>query len=149
MPLKQGIDRIAIPIQRENELHGSAGVTKFYESLNQKVLPDIRKKLEKQGMRIKVSMEDCPKAGKYEEESYRIQNEIDDIDCGEPDAPDIEAALLELLDNLANSSNRLHILEIVEILNKRVKWDVYGLLGALGLSEYAKEGEDNASRNIE
>lgn len=52
--LKQGIDTIVIPIKRENELAGTEGVTKFYESLNQKVLPDIRKKLEKQGMRIKV-----------------------------------------------------------------------------------------------
>lgn len=52
--LKQGIDTVAIPIQRENELAGSAGVTKFYENLNTKVLPDIRKKLEKQGLRIKV-----------------------------------------------------------------------------------------------
>lgn len=52
--LKQGIDTIVIPIQRQGELGGTAGVTKFYESLNKKVLPDIRKKLEKQGMRIKV-----------------------------------------------------------------------------------------------
>lgn len=53
--LKQGIDTIAIPIQREgDDLQGKKGVTKFYESLNQKVLPDIRKRLEKQGMRIKV-----------------------------------------------------------------------------------------------
>lgn len=147
--LKQGIDTIAIPIQRENELYGSAGVTKFYESLNKKVLPDIRKKLEKQGMRIKVSTKDYTKTSKFEEESYRIQNEIDDIDWGDPDAPDIEAALLERLDNLATSSNRLYILEIEEIPNKKVNWDVYGLIGALGLSQYAKEGEGNASRNIE
>ena len=52
--IKEGIDTIAIPIQRENELAGSKGVTKFYESLNTKILPDIRKKLEKQGLKIKV-----------------------------------------------------------------------------------------------
>lgn len=53
--LKQGIDTIVIPIDRaKNDLMGSSGVTKFYESLNKKVLPDIRSKLEKQGMRIKV-----------------------------------------------------------------------------------------------
>lgn len=52
--IKEGIDTIAIPIQRENELVGSAGVTKFYESLNTKILPDIRKKLEKQGLKIKI-----------------------------------------------------------------------------------------------
>ena len=52
--IKEGIDTVAIPIQRENELVGSAGVTKFYESLNTKILPDIRKKLEKQGLKIRV-----------------------------------------------------------------------------------------------
>ena len=52
--IKEGIDTVAIPIQRENELFGSKGVTKFYESLNTKILPDIRKKLEKQGLKIKV-----------------------------------------------------------------------------------------------
>lgn len=52
--IKEGIDTVAIPIQRENELAGSKGVTKFYESLNTKILPDIRKKLEKQGLKIKV-----------------------------------------------------------------------------------------------
>lgn len=53
--LKQGIDTIVIPIERtKNYLMGSQGVTKFYESLNKKVLPDIRSKLEKQGMRINV-----------------------------------------------------------------------------------------------
>lgn len=55
---ENGTKRVAIPIERENELAGNAGVTKFYEQLNKKVLPDIRKKLEKQGLRVKVSMED-------------------------------------------------------------------------------------------
>lgn len=54
---ENGTKRVAIPIERENELAGNAGVTKFYEQLNKKVLPDIRKKLEKQGLRVKVSME--------------------------------------------------------------------------------------------
>ena len=107
--LKQGIDTIAIPIQRENELLGSAGVTKFYESLNKKVLPDIRKKLEKQGMRIKV----------------------------------------DKVPYTSGEGNELWRLTAEEIPNKKVNWDVYGLIGALGLSQYAKEGEDNASRNIE
>lgn len=53
--LKQGIDTIAIPIQREGaDLQGTEGVTKFYENLNKKILPDLRSKLEKQGLKIKV-----------------------------------------------------------------------------------------------
>lgn len=54
---ENGTKRVAIPIERDNELYGSTGVTKFYESLNKSILPDIRKKLEKQGLRVKVSME--------------------------------------------------------------------------------------------
>ena len=37
--IENGTKRVAIPIERENELSGSAGVTKFYEQLNKKVLP--------------------------------------------------------------------------------------------------------------
>lgn len=138
---ENGTKRVAIPIERDNELSGSKGVTKFYESLNKSILPDIRKRLEKQGLRVKVSKEDYINSSKYEEESYRIQNEIDDIDWGDPDAPDIEAALLEELDNLTDSTNRLHILEIEEVPNARVKWDVYGLLAILGLGGLASQSE--------
>lgn len=99
--LKQGIDTIAIPIQRENELAGSAGVTKFYENLNKKVLPEIRSKLEKQGLKIKVDK--TPYA----------------------------------------NTNELWKLTVEEIPNKPVKWDVYGLIGALGLSSMLA-GDANA-----
>ena len=81
--IKEGIDTVAIPIQRENELAGSAGVTKFYESLNTKILPDIRKKLEKQGLKIKVDKK--PYKGKpiYNEAvQYKLKslpNEYKDI----------------------------------------------------------------------
>ena len=106
--IENGTKRVAIPIQRENELAGSAGVTKFYEDLQRKVLPDIRKKLEKQGMRVKLSKEDY----------VAFKSE-------------------------ASNVNTLHVLEILEIPNKKVKWDVYGLAGALGLSEVINEGEEN------
>lgn len=56
--IKTGTNRVAIPIDRSGALLGSEGVTKFYDSLNKKILPEIRKKLEKQGMKIKVSKED-------------------------------------------------------------------------------------------
>ena len=101
--LKQGIDTIAIPIQREGEdLVGEKGVTKFYESLNTKILPDIRKKLEKQGLKIRV-----------DKTPY------------------------------ASANNELWKLTVEEIPNKPVKWDVYGLIGALGLSSMLA-GEANA-----
>lgn len=57
--ITNGTNRVAIPtIRHDNELVGTEGVTKFYQDLNKKVLPDIRKKLEKQGLRVKVSSED-------------------------------------------------------------------------------------------
>ena len=107
--LKQGIDTIAIPIQREGaDLQGTEGVTQFYENLNKKILPDIRKKLEKQGMRIKVDK--TPYKSGY-------------VDGSE--------------------DNELWRLTVEEIPNKSVKWDVYGLIGALGLSSMLA-GEANA-----
>lgn len=106
--IKQGIDTVAIPIQRENELMGSAGVTKFYESLNTKILPDIRKKLEKQGLKISVSKKPY-KGGKIADKQI---------------------------------TNELWTLTIDELPNTKVKWDVYGLIGSLGLAGYVnKEGE--------
>ena len=110
--IQQGIKRVAIPIKREGELLGSAGVTKFYDNLNKKILPEIRKKLEKQGMRIEVSKEGFK--GK-----------------------DTKNYLDETIDN----DNTLHILEIVEIPNKQVKWDVYALLGTLGLTNERNKDE--------
>ena len=106
--IKQGIDTVAIPIQRENELVGSAGVTKFYESLNTKILPDIRKKLEKQGLKISVSKKPYT-GGKIADKQI---------------------------------TNELWTLTIDELPNTKVKWDVYGLIGSLGLAGYVnKEGE--------
>lgn len=55
--IKNGTKRVVIPIERENELVGSEGVTKFYDSLNIKILPEIRKKLEAQGMKLNVHKE--------------------------------------------------------------------------------------------
>lgn len=218
--IENGTKRVAIPIKRENELVGNAGVTKFYEGLNKKVLPDIRKKLEKQGLRVKVSMEDYGSSelkpnkdggslGLTKDRPIRdnldishlsdaelhdalnkvvkdIRNELfsSRLSRGswekmESRGVDIEGELFHKLltgeyltpyarnlpsfsTDFFNSSsgynirlqrflknhipgtpaNRLHILEIEEIPNKRVKWDVYGLLGALGLSEYANKKEE-------
>lgn len=253
--LKQGIDTVVIPIQREIELGGTPGVTKFYESLNQKVLPDIRKKLEKQGMRIKVDKTPYNKENKYlnldssllKDIDNTLQEDFQNFTAGEAldslrqiqskpwfkdfeqsehwpfnttltDHPgvlevpnevvnDLYAGLYRFhqhedlgglvkkllvedynrltpeakdalsLDELLSKGNYYDMLEtltnvnhsfdnsirlshelqeaikatkpmnfwrltVEEIPNKRVKWDVYGLLGALGLGEYANKKEE-------
>jgi hypothetical protein len=106
--IKNGTKRVAIPIERENELAGTAGVTKFYDNLNKSILPDIRKKLEKQGLRIKLSKEAYKNKDKKSGATYK---------------------------------NTLHIIEIEEIPNKRIKWDVYAVLSALGLEKYVNKEE--------
>ena len=167
--IKEGIDTVAIPIQRENELAGSAGVTKFYESLNTKILPDIRKKLEKQGLKIKVDKKPYS-SGKgvdlYEaldtlpafardhdyasmdtilskladfEETNGYFNSIDDLDKFAK-----EFGYEDLLEDFLNNrtaTNDLWTLTIEEVPNGKVKWDVYSVLAALGLGGYATQSE--------
>lgn len=140
--IQNGTNRVAIPIQRENELAGSEGVTKFYDSLNKSILPEIRKKLEKQGMKIKISKEDYSTKASYESEQaiIDIENQIDDIDWGDVNAHEIEMELLERMEAIQTNSkggNTLHVLEIVEMPGKKVKWDVYSVLGAIGLGGLA------------
>lgn len=247
--LKQGIDTIAIPIKREgDDLKGKKGVTKFYESLNQKVLPDIRKRLEKQGMRIKVdktpymeaymsrdiadrvikenynklsaeakadlSLDELMSKPSYNDKIQTLINVADSyggttfneefknlasnpttkllfskrylnglILTSDKDAPAILEDMIaqpwfkkfeqsefypyripsnELLENQTSpasaledivmglllagkgrATNELWKLTVEEIPNKPVKWDVYGLIGALGLSSMLA-GEANA-----
>ena len=169
--IKEGIDTVAIPIQRENELAGSAGVTKFYESLNTKILPDIRKKLEKQGLKIKVDKKPY-KSGKgvdlYEaldtlpafardndyasmdtilskladfEETNGYFNSIDDLDKFAKEFG-YEDLLEDFLSN-RTAANDLWTLTIEEVPNGKVKWDVYSILTALGLGSYATQSEAN------
>ena len=146
--IKNGTNRIAIPIERENELMGSSGVTKFYDSLNKKILPDIRKKLEKQGMRIKISKEDIydnPKEldRKIEAIKDELYNELDIQGVNYYDelegyyAKGLIKKLNELQNNMLKPKNTLHILDIEPIKGKKVRWDVYSLLGAIGLGELA------------
>jgi len=104
--IKNGTNRVAIPIERENELVGTKGVTKFYNSLNKKILPEIRKKLEKQGMRLKLGKEDY-----------------------------------------SDTSNTLHIIDIVPVKGKKVNWDVYGVLGSIGLGELADKLKEQEESN--
>ena len=166
--IKEGIDTIAIPIQRENELAGSAGVTKFYESLNTKILPDIRKKLEKQGLKIKVDKKPY-KGGQldYSESFNRFinteltQEERRDLgylqdlatnhienrgveDESIYDAIESANTLDDLLKALQpTSTNDLWTLTIEEVPNGKVKWDVYSVLTALGLGSYTTQSEAN------
>lgn len=166
--IKEGIDTVAIPIQRENELAGSKGVTKFYESLNTKILPDIRKKLEKQGLKIKVDKKQYTGGTIDYSESFNrfINTELtkeERMDLGylqdlatnhletrgvenETIFEAIESAntIDELLKALQpTSTNDLWTLTIEEVPNGKVKWDVYSILTALGLGSYATQSEAN------
>jgi hypothetical protein len=170
--ITNGTKRVAIPIQRENELMGGPGVTKFYQSLNQKVLPEIRKKLEKQGFRVKLSQEDYSNINLSKEEQRQLL--VDSYNKLRPsakeylsldevlNAKDFNMSLM-LLENTNNSfsnsvnfgntfydilasnssTNKLHILEIEEVPNAKVKWDVYSLLAAIGLGGIASQSEAN------
>lgn len=184
--LKQGIDTIAIPIQREGaDLQGTEGVTKFYENLNKKILPDLRSKLEKQGLKIKVDKTPYTNTANIHRTEYGINDDyidnlfdIDSFDAlkkvmnepwykefenssdypfvkplSEASIDKIEKDSASILDNLAtglipfgkapSTTNELWKLTVEEIPNKPVKWDVYGLIGALGLSSMLA-GEANA-----
>ena len=175
--IKEGIDTVAIPIQRENELAGSAGVTKFYESLNTKILPDIRKKLEKQGLKIKVDKKPYS-SGKgvdlYEaldtfpafardndyasmdtilskladfEETNGYFNSLDDLDKFAK-----EFGYEDLLEDFLSkrtAANDLWTLTIEEVPNGKVKWDVYSVLAALGLGGIATQSEANVATEMQ
>jgi hypothetical protein len=47
-----------------------------------------------------------------------------------------------VLELKSDYTNTLHIIEIEEIPNKRVKWDVYAVLAALGLEKYVNKEEN-------
>lgn len=184
--LKQGIDTIAIPIQREGaDLQGTEGVTQFYENLNKKILPDLRSKLEKQGLKIKVDKTPYTNTANIHRTEYGIDddyvNKLFDIDSfealkkvmnepwykefenssdypfvkplSEASIDKIEKDSDSILENLVtglipfgeapSTTKELWKLTVEEIPNKPVKWDVYGLIGALGLSSMLA-GEANA-----
>lgn len=103
--LTQGLDTIVIPIQRQNELMGTKGVTEFYESLSTKAIPDVIKKLKKQGLEVEYSRQ------AFTEHDFPI----------------------------ATYNNDLHVLKIVKKPNGPVGWDVYKVIGSLGLGGVAME----------
>lgn len=155
--IKNGTNRVAIPIERENELVGTEGVTKFYNSLNKKVLPDIRKKLEKQGMRLKLSKESSSggfkdyafdnirdnildiKGVDWFESNYDfIINDINLALSGKaPKTKEVKDSIEYLSNEIKTGNNTFHIIDIVPIKGKKVNWDVYSILGAIGLGEIA------------
>lgn len=164
--IKEGIDTVAIPIQRENELMGGPGVTKFYESLNTKILPDIRKKLEKQGLKIKVDKKPY-KGGQldYSESFNRFINTeltqeermdlgyLQDLATNHLETRGVEnESIFDAIESANNidellkalqptATNDLWTLTIEEVPNGKVKWDVYSVLAALGLGGYATQSE--------
>ena len=190
--LKQGIDTIAIPIQREGaDLQGTEGVTQFYENLNKKILPDLRSKLEKQGLKIKVDKTPYTNTANIHRTEYGINDDyIDnlfDIDSfealkkvmnepwykefenssdypfvkplSEASIDKIEKDSDSILENLVtglipfgeapSTTNELWRLTVEEIPNKKVNWDVYGIIGALGLtSMLSGNAEAKETQNI-
>lgn len=169
--IKEGIDTVAIPIQRENELMGSAGVTKFYESLNTKILPDIRKKLKKQNLIIKVDNK-IYKSGSNKDLNidtvlndlpiFARDNDFASIDTINSKIIDYEQenGLIKSIEDLTKwaeeyryddlleeykrsifNTNDLWTLTIEEVPNGKVKWDVYSVLAALGLGGIATQSE--------
>ena len=175
--IKNGTNKVVIPIERENVLAGSAGVTKFYDSLNKKILPEIRKKLEKQGMRIKVGKEDY-KLGEikdFEEFRTYFAKELEAFDVQHrsrtmDEMLEFEIDTGKLLDNLDTfeefakefsyttefrqivadkiNKNSLHTLTIEEIPGNKIKWDVYALLGGLGLASQTKSEANTRKVNM-
>lgn len=163
--IKNGTNKVVIPIERENELAGTAGVTKFYDSLNKKILPEIRKKLEKQGMRITVGKEDYGKKYTRAEAREELrQGRIPDIHLHEFDSGayynDMEFLLEEpstyqfddiintWFKDISSTKNSLHTLTIEEIPGNKIKWDVYALLGGLGLASQTKSEANTRKVNM-
>lgn len=180
--IENGTNKIVIPINREGQdLAGTEGVTAFYKSLDRKVLPEIQKKLDKQGLKLKLGKEDMSVEPDLDDiidvvidnleyklgDESALQNvdrfelfdtirDVQDLVGNKPDTfldklrttliedyPNEVDSIFSTVENsfksMKGTSNTLHTIEIVEKPNSAVKWDVYGLLGALGLSEAVKE----------
>ncbi len=178
--IKNGTGRVAIPIQRENELVGSDKVTNFYDMLDKSILPDIRKKLDKQGLKLKVTREkyeaspDNIYAGGSTEDWDAIAEKMQNDGLSSTDVDEYYEVLMgSLRDNNWNQmesmkymdewaeakypdkgytfasyadtsfDNELHVIEVIETPDSgKVKWDMYGIMGALGLEKYAEGEED-------
>ena len=146
---ENGTKRVAIPIERENELVGKEGVTKFYENLNKSILPDIRKKLEKQGLRVKVSMEDYGSSGLKPNKNggdlglLKEKHIRDNLDISHLSDAELHDALRNVVKDIRNSllSSRLSRSGLEALENKGV--DVEGelfhkLLTGKYLTPYAR-----------
>ena len=164
--IKNGTNRVAIPIQRENELVGTEGVTKFYDSLNQSILPDIKKKLEKQGLRLKLGKEDYAMQEGYDLEHLlgflelfmgKLSRAVEDkviriADSGLSKTELAEEGYAEGLIDLVykglrytTKSNPLHVIEIEHIPGTKVNWDMYSVLGGIGLTGLADKLKEQES----
>ena len=164
--IKNGTNRVAIPIYRENELAGSEGVTKFYDRLNQSILPDIKKKLENQNMRLKVSKEDYAMQEGYDREHLlgflelfmgKLSRAVEDkvlriADSGLSKTELSEEGYAEGLIDLVHKglryttkSNPLHVIEIEHIPGTKVNWDMYSVLGGIGLTGLADKLKEQES----
>jgi len=143
--IENGTNRVVIPIERENELAGSAGVTKFYRALD-KQIKAIEKKLSKQGLKLKLGKEDYKNktSNLNEDDKSKIKNILPNLDIDsaitlaelEYRLPESEYNKIKNLD-FTTMANELHTIEVIGKPESKVKWDVYSLIGSLGLTEEA------------
>ena len=160
--IENGTNRVVIPIQRENEeLAGTAGVTKVYERLS-KQLKTIQKKLSAFNLEIKLSREDYSTLSIKDDdgrdiaidylESAMIVDEYDSLYLDivrKMDGFDYDNTVevdkwYKAAENYVKNSefankNELHVIEVVKKPKIKVNWDVYGLIAALGLTDTAIE----------
>jgi len=163
--IKNGTNRIAIPIDRVGEMYGTEGVTKFYENLNptyKSALKSIRKQADNSIRNLRNK--GLPKEI-FEAEANKIRdkvrNKTDDLVnkyINNSILPTIRKKLEKQGMKLkltreeysgGKENNQLHIIEIVKKPNHKVKWDVYGMLGALGLSELGDKLKNSEKQKYE
>ena len=160
--IENGTNRVVIPIQRENEeLAGTAGVTKVYERLS-KQLKTIQKKLSASNLEIKLSREDystlsikdddgrdiaidylesAMTVDEYDSLYLDIVRKMDGFDYDNTVEVDkwYKAAENYVKNSESANKNELHVIEVVKKPKTKVNWDVYGLIAALGLTDTAIE----------
>ena len=161
--IENGTNRVVIPIHRENELMGTAGVTKVYEGLS-KQLKTIKTKLGKSNLELKIGREDystlsikdddgkdiaidyLESAMTIDEYNKIYQDIVRKMDGFDYDnIVEVDKWYKEAENYVKNSKsankNELHTIEVVQKPNTQVKWDVYALISALGLTSSAMNME--------
>lgn len=167
--IQNGTNKVVIPIQRENELVGTAGVTKFYEDLD-KQLKAIKTKLGKSNLELKIGREDYISGNKEiadildkytnsnkEAMFSELSEKWDDLNLNsyegypfdfsfdeipeEMNRVEVYMKMKKWLKEIKGKSNELHTIDVVSKPDTPVKWDVYALISSLGLTSSAMNME--------